>query len=138
MFTGLSTVKQGNVGLAIAIAELTKLNGVVAIPLTDIQEYDLIVDFGEGLKKVQVKTTSYKQNNNYVCQLKSVRPNRTKNIIRKLDNTLIDFLFVVCDNDDKYFIPSKKIISGNQITLNKTYSEFKIMGKNAERPLSSS
>jgi hypothetical protein len=48
---------QGNVGLANAIAWFANNGYRPAIPLTDSQDYDLIVDDGEKLYKVQVRTT---------------------------------------------------------------------------------
>ena len=51
-----NTKKQGDVGLGAAIAFFSNLGYTVATPLTDSQNYDLVVDMDEGLKKVQVKT----------------------------------------------------------------------------------
>jgi hypothetical protein len=68
-----NTKSQGDVGLAIAIAEFTKRGWVVNLPLSDNQNYDLVVDDGELLKKVQVKTTRFKRKDskNWVVQLKT-------------------------------------------------------------------
>ncbi len=54
-----SNKEKGNTGLGIAIAYCA--NGyTVSIPLNDTQDYDLIVDKNNILKKVQVKATSCK------------------------------------------------------------------------------
>ena len=61
MFGNVNNFKQqGNIGMAYAIAYYTKLGYVVSIPLTDSQDYDLIIDTGIKLLKVQVKTTDFK------------------------------------------------------------------------------
>lgn len=51
--------KQGNAGLGIAIAYLSRIGADVAIPLTDTRRYDLIiVHDDDGMERVQVKTTN--------------------------------------------------------------------------------
>jgi len=94
--------------------------------LNDIQSYDLVLDMGEGPKRVQVKTTKYKMYGNYVVQLKSVRPNRTKNVIHRLDKTTIDYLYVLCEDGSRYLVPADSITGGASITLGKVYEEFKL------------
>lgn len=54
----MTTKILGNAGLGRAIAHFTKLGQTVCVPLTDSQKYDLIVDDGTRLLKVQVKASS--------------------------------------------------------------------------------
>ena len=49
--------KQGDAGLGQAIAYFTSKGYDVALPLTDSADWDLIVEFEDGLKRVQVKTS---------------------------------------------------------------------------------
>lgn len=61
MLTGhKNTKKQGDVGLGLAIGWFTSQGHTVCVPLTDSQDYDLVVDIDGKLQKVQVKTTTYK------------------------------------------------------------------------------
>ena len=71
--------KQGNIGMSYAIAYYSSLGYTVSIPLTDTQDYDLIVDDGERLLKVQVKTTTSKSknSNNYRLNLRVTGGNRS-------------------------------------------------------------
>ena len=55
-----SNKEKGNDGLGIAIAYYSTNGYTVSIPLNDTQDYDLIVDKNNVLKKVQVKATSCK------------------------------------------------------------------------------
>lgn len=126
MFKNLNTVKQGTVGLSSAIFTFCKNSWTVSIPLNDIQDYDLIVDLGDGPKTVQIKTTKFKENSNYVVQLKSVRPNKTKNVIKTFDNIKVDYLYILCTNGDIYFIPRKEINVKNSLSLNNTWDKYKI------------
>ena len=50
--------KQGDAGLGQAIAYFTSKGYDVALPLTDSADWDLIVETEDGLKRVQVKTSS--------------------------------------------------------------------------------
>ena len=50
--------QQGDLGEADAIAVLTRLGGEVSAPLFSSPNYDLVVDFGAGLQRVQVKTST--------------------------------------------------------------------------------
>jgi len=53
----MNTKVQSNVGLGQAISYFTSLGYSVSIPLTESQRYDLIVDDGDKLNRVEVKTT---------------------------------------------------------------------------------
>ena len=90
-----NTKKQGDMGLGVAICYFTGRGYTVGIPLTDSQDYDLIVDFGNDLKSVQVKTCSYKRRV-YEVNLSIKGGNRTsKGTIKQFDRTKCDYLFVV-------------------------------------------
>lgn len=55
--------RQGNAGLGIAIAYFSRIGAEVAIPQTDTQRHDLIIENGNGLERVQVKTTTFRERN---------------------------------------------------------------------------
>ena len=64
---------QGNVGMGQAIAYYNAKGYTVSIPLNDCQEYDLVVEYPDGLKKVQVKTTKHKApSGNYIVSLRTM------------------------------------------------------------------
>lgn len=117
-----TTVQQGSIGLVYAIAKYTELGFNVSLPVIDNQSYDLIIDNG-NLLKVQVKTTSYKRNDKYLVQLKTVRPNRTTNVISKMKP--VDLLFVLTDSGLMYSIPYDKLSSLYEIRLH-MYEDFKV------------
>jgi hypothetical protein len=50
--------KQGAIGIARAIAYYTELGCGVFLPVSDFSRYDLIVDTGARLERVEVKTSS--------------------------------------------------------------------------------
>lgn len=129
MFEKMTTVTQGCVGLGIAIAWFVENHYVVSVPLNDNQPYDIIVDDGNGLKRVQVKTTRYKQKGgtHYTAHLSSIRSNKTCNKIKKFDANTCDLLFVVTELKDKYLIPSKEINGLGTFSLGPKATKWKVI-----------
>lgn len=112
-----NTLLQGNIGLGIAISYFTYQGCIVSIPLNDIQDYDLVVDFGDCvLKKIQVKTTRFIERGKYKVELKSAAKNFQEN--------RSDFLFVVDGKGNRYFIPKDKITARNSIALGPNYAQY--------------
>lgn len=61
-------------GLGAAIAYFTKNEQTISIPLTDSQKYDLVVDFGDNLRKVQVKTSTFQRYGRFEVHLNVMTP----------------------------------------------------------------
>jgi hypothetical protein len=121
--------KQGDAGMGHAIATFTMMGYMVSIPLTDSQDYDLIVEVDGKLYKVQVRTTRFKSpSGSYTANLKMTGGNSKVNYIHKKGNELVyDYLYILADNGDSWFIPKsaiKNLVSG--ITLGIKYDEYKI------------
>lgn len=108
---------RGNAGLSFAIAYFGCNGYTVSVPLNDTQDYDLIVDDGGSLQKVQVKATSQVDSNGeYSVSLKS--SGGTKGIAYKnVRDTDIDLLFVLCSNLDAYLIPKEVITQKSELKL---------------------
>jgi hypothetical protein len=118
--------KQGDVGLGAAIAYLTSMGYTVAVPLTESQGYDLIIEIDKELKKVEVKTTRYKEYKSYRVNLKTMGGNQSFNTIKNFDPNSVDFLFVLIEAGDKYFIPASAITTKTQIALNENFEKYKV------------
>lgn len=101
LFTECSnTQAQGNVGMGQAIAYYTQKGYTVSIPLNDCQEYDLVVEYPDGLKKVQVKTTKHKApSGKYVVNLRTMSGYKDK-YTYKLGS--YDVLFVLTELGSTY------------------------------------
>lgn len=133
MFDGMTTVTQGTVGVTAAIWEFTKRGWWVCVPINDNQPYDLIVDRGDGPRRVQVKTSSFKPYaGNYTILLQSVRSNKTKNIIKHFDNTIVDELFILCDDGSMYSIPAKDVMAKSGLSLGSKYKKYKLDSEQAK------
>ena len=96
---------QGNWAVGQAIAYWTKLGCAVSIPLTDSQDYDLLIDICGKIAKVQVKSCTYKRAGKYVFNLSVKGGNRSYNTIKKFDKQKVDMVFVATP-EGSYLIPS--------------------------------
>jgi hypothetical protein len=121
----MNSKKKGDIGLGAAIAYFTENGYTVCIPLTDSQDYDLVVDI-DGLKKIQIKTTYYKRKDRYEVSLSVKGGNKSSNTIKKFDWTLVDFIFILTSDGTKYLIPSDNTIPKHSFSLGKDKEKFKI------------
>lgn len=118
-----NTNGQGDAGLGVAIAWFTSKGHTVAIPLTDSQDYDLIVDNGV-LNRIQVKTTTYKRSGHFIVDLRVKGGNKSgTGKIKRFDSTKVDVIFVITAEGTKYMIPSAPI---QYISLSNKYGRYKV------------
>jgi hypothetical protein len=122
-----NTKKQGDAGLGVAIAWFTTQGFGVSIPLTDSQDYDLVIDDGT-LKRVQVKTTTFKTEYGvYFVSLTVKGGNRTSaGLIKKFDKAKVDLLFVVTKDGESYLIPSGDVDT-QTLNLGEKYEKFRLV-----------
>lgn len=111
--------KQGDIGMGLAISHFTVNLYTVCLPLTDSQEYDLVVDFKSELKKVSIKTTTrVKSSGGFEVDLRTQGGNFTqKNKMKFFDKKSCDLVFVACSDGRKFLIPSDIIKSKSTITV---------------------
>lgn len=119
--------KQGDAGLGIAIGWFTSQGYTTLIPLTDSQDYDLVVDIEGKLSKVQVKTTTCIVKDYYYVSISIKGGNRSGvGKLKKFNNLESDYLFIVNGAWEKYLIPTDKIKAKHTISLTKTWDKYKI------------
>lgn len=111
----INTKQQGNVGIASAILHFSMRGMTVCLPLNDSQDFDLVVDTTDGLKKIQVKTVSYKPVNNFSVCLKSSGGTAGK-IYHTVAEGSCDYLFICTADGDNYLIP-KEVFSKYKSSL---------------------
>jgi hypothetical protein len=124
----INSKKQGDVGMCYAIAYYSRLGWTVSIPITDSQDYDLLVENTDNnILKVQVKTSRYlTEGGTYQVSLKICGGNKSGQTIKKMDKNYIDLVFVLVDDGSCYSIPTEKIESSGSMNLGDKYSEFKV------------
>ena len=118
--------EKGNAGLGIAIAYYSSNGYTVSIPLNDTQDYDLIVDKDNNLKRVQVKSTScITKSGNYQVALKSCGGTKGNTYKRVID-TCIEEVFILTENLDMYIIPIKELKNKSTLSICDKYNIYKV------------
>lgn len=113
-----NTRKQGDVGLGQAIAYFTGMGYSVSIPLTESQRYDLIVDDGDQLYRIEVKTTRHKKGNAFVVLLSTQGGNQSwDRTIRKFSSKDADYLFITTEEGTAYLVPSSVVDDKGSLRL---------------------
>ena len=121
-----SNKEKGNAGLGIAIAYYSTNGYTVSIPLNYTQDYDLIVDKNNVLKKVQVKATSCKTKyNKYQVALKSCGGTKGETYKTIID-TKIDEVFIVTDTMEMFIIPIEEIKNKTTLNLCEKYEKNRV------------
>lgn len=123
----LTTKKRGDIGLGMAIGVLTAKGATVSLPLTDSQDYDLIVDLDGALQRVQVKTVSYHRHGYFQVNLACRGGNRSKNAATKKNSGMAyDLFFVVTENGDCYLIPKSQLTAEYSFALTEEWDTYRV------------
>lgn len=119
--------KQGDAGLGQAIGWFATQGLTVSVPLTDSQDYDLIVDTVDGLDRVQVRTCTSVRYSDFIVQLCVKGGNKTSiGKTKAFSAEAVDSLFVVTGDGNLFWIPSCSIKSKYSLTLNSKWDKFKV------------
>lgn len=90
------------------------------------ENYDLIVDKNNKLKKVQVKATSSKTKyDKYQVALKSCGGTKGKTYKTIID-TNVDEVFIITDKMDLFLLPIDKIKNKSTINLCEKYNDYRV------------
>ena len=121
-----SNKEKGNAGLAMGIAYFGSNGYTVSLPLNDTQDYDLIVDKDNKLKKVQVKSTACKTKyGNYQVALKSCGGTKGKTY-KILIDTNVDELFILTEDLNMYIVPIEEINNKTTLNICEKYYKYKV------------
>lgn len=106
---GMNTIDTGRIGEAAIINEFVKQGYDIYMPIFGNADFDMVVAKDGVTSRVEVKTSAYeKYPGKYEVQLRSVRPNRTTNVIKKFDGTRSDILAV-------YLVPTARVVLLNSM-----------------------
>ena len=124
----------GEICLIRAIEYFLKKDYLVFIPISERGTADIIVDNGRNILKVQCKYTSWVDRYGYrKLKLLTTFGKKVNNRwqYKKYNNKDFHRLFICTDEDKKYLIPSKKILSEKNnnylkpsITLSPKYNTY--------------
>jgi hypothetical protein len=92
-----STQRKGDIATARAVATFTALGWDVSIPLTESAAYDLIVDSGDGLHRVQCKYVSGRD-----VDLRRIHSNAQGYVVKPGLEGAYDWLYVMRPDGSEY------------------------------------
>lgn len=120
--------RQGDIGEGIAAAWLMQQGYGVWIPFGHSPDCDLLAQKDKTLLRVQVKTSTLSKNDRWNVATCTRGGNRSWNgIVKKLEETRFDYLFVVVGDWRCWFIPASEVNGRSGITLGgPKYSEFEV------------
>lgn len=123
----LTSKQKGDIGIAAAIKYFAIEGHTVSIPLTDSQDYDILVDINNTIFKVQVKYTSAKSTSgSYNVGLRSISGS-SKQEYKRLSESCVDYLYVYTENNCEYLIPIIDLEATSALTLGIKYEKYKIV-----------
>jgi hypothetical protein len=94
-----TTQRKGDVAVAQAIATFTKMGYDVALPITESAAYDIVVDSGSKLARVQVRFSSIKN-----VELRRIHSNSKGYVIKKTREKAYDWLYILLADGEEYLI----------------------------------
>jgi hypothetical protein len=119
--------EQGLLGLTDAIHWFGANGYSISLPLIDAQPYDLIVDDGDRLQRVQVKTTTYRSPYGiYVVSLATRGGNQSFHTSKPFDPGAAELLYVLTDSDERYLIPTHRIRARGAVNLGKRMAPYRL------------
>jgi hypothetical protein len=109
------TQKKGDIGVTQAIATFTRMGYDVAIPITESAAYDLIIDDGDRLYRVQVRYCGRRH-----VELRRIHSNSQGYQVKLPKENAYDWLYVLRNTGEEYLI--KRCVSDQtSITLKEEY-----------------
>lgn len=93
------TQRKGDIAVSQSIATFTKLGYDVSLPLTESAAYDIIVDTGLELKRVQVKYLGSRE-----VDLRRVHSNSTGYVVKRSEENSYDWLYVLKSTGEEYLL----------------------------------
>jgi hypothetical protein len=120
--------RQGDLGEVSAIQWLVGAGAIVWVPVVSAPDYDLIAEFGDRLVRVQVKTSTCWCKHRFIVALCTRGGNRSWNgIVKRLDATRCDAVFVHVGDGRRWYIPSEALGGSSGIVLGgPKYSEYEV------------
>jgi len=110
-----TTQRKGDLAVAQAIATFTRMGCDVSLPLTESAAYDIVVDKGDKLYRVQVRFSSSKD-----VELRRIHSNSQGYVIKKTKKDAYDWLYVLFPSGEEYLI--QKCLDGRRsIKPNETH-----------------
>lgn len=95
------TQRKGDSAVAQSIATFTKMGYDVLLPITESAAYDIVIDIGNQLKRVQVRYTSSGE-----VDLRRIHSNAKGCVVKKTKPNAYDWLYILDNLGNEYLIKS--------------------------------
>lgn len=120
--------EQGSIGEAIAASWLTQAGYSVWVPFGHSPDYDLVAGRDDHLHRVQVKTSTQHLGERWSVAICTRGGNQSWNkMIKRLEPTRYDYLFVVVADWRCWFIPSSEMDARSGIRVGgPKYAKFEV------------
>ena len=107
---------------------LSQAGALVAKPLFEASDYDLLADFGDHIDRVQVKTSTCWGGNRWEVTLATRGGNQSwSGLVKRLDATRCDAVFVHVGDGRRWYIPATALGGGSGIVLGgPKYAEYEV------------
>jgi Holliday junction resolvase-like predicted endonuclease len=124
----ISPRRQGDLGELSAMEWLGSQGYGVAFPIGHSPDYDLIVDDGDALRRVQVKTSSQYGDGRWRIAVCTRGGNQSWNgLVKRFSAARCDYLFVLVADGRRWFIPAGTVEGGTALHLGgPKYAEFEV------------
>jgi hypothetical protein len=124
----ISPRRQGDLGELSAMEWLGSQGYIVYVPIGHSPDVDLIADSGDGLTRVQVKTTTAYRNARWQVSVCTRGGNRSWNgTVKRFSPSRCDRLFVLVSDGRRWFIPAEAVGGGARLVLGgPKYERFEI------------
>jgi hypothetical protein len=125
---------QGDQGEMSAILWLGAMGLPVFLPIGHSPDFDVVTDFGEGLVRVQCKTSTCFRKGRWAIAIATRGGNRSwSGLVKYLDPSRYDYLFVLVGDGRRWLIPAGEVEATSGLRLGgPKYARFEI---EAGRPL---
>lgn len=117
---------QGDMCETAAIFYYTSKGYVVSKPITHSSYYDVLVDTGDKILRVECKSSSYVgANGNYVVSLVTSGGNQTVcREIKRINKDKTDIVFIMDGNNDLYEFQAHRLHGHKTVTVNKSLGQY--------------
>lgn len=93
------TQQKGIITELLIATKFTEMGYIISLPLGNAARYDLIIDTGNKIYKVQCKTAKLKENGSYVVSTCNKVSTTTKRVVKHYTTDQIDFLASIIENN---------------------------------------
>ena len=124
----MKSKEKGDMAVAQAIHYFMSNGYEVCLPIGDKRPYDLVVEEGGKLFRVQVKYAGYyKGDNKYKAALRSMGGNQSYHTAKKYNDTDFDLLFVYVENNRRFVIPWQELPIRNSLAIEaRKYADYEV------------